>query len=256
MLSKISLRTILAVTVVLIWATCFLGVSASPTFNSVKRQSSCPESYTFSIPSIDVIHHRSASEDTIYLAIAIAVAGQPTYNISGPLEKHGNGVIDVGYTYSNIPVGDDQNAVFAYVLTNNGHDTSGEVEQQLATAAVALAEHGAQAVENVPDTTDLQTTLEESLGLVIGALATNPVTLILSALTDLGITLDEIFTTGCDGPLGAGVHAFSGAGICSSGGYQGTDQDEGDPDEEVFGIIPGIVCSTTTSLYDVSWSVS
>jgi len=255
MLSKISLRTILAVTVVLIWATCFLGVSASPTFNSVKRQSSCPESYTFSIPSIDVIHHRSASEDTIYLAIAIAVAGQPTYNISGPLGKHGNGVIDVGYTYSNIPVGDNQNAVFAYVLTNNGHDTSGEVEQQLATAAVALAEHGAQVVENVPDTTNLQTTLEESLGLVIGAV-TNPLTLILSALTDIGITLDEIFTTGCDGPLGAGAHAFSGAGICSSGGYQGTDQDEGDPDEEILGIIPGIVCSTTTSLYDVSWSVS
>jgi hypothetical protein len=254
MLSKISRTTL----VVLIWATSFLGVSASPTFNSVKRQSSCPGFYNFSIPSIDVIHHRSASEDTIYIAAAIAVAGEPTYNISGPLGKHGNGDVDVGLIFSNIAVADDENAVFAYVLTNNGHATSGTVEQQLATAVIALAERGAQFVENVPDTTDLQTTLEEGLGLIIGAatLDTNPLTLILGVLADIGITLDEIFTDGCDGPLGAGAHAFSGAGICSSGGYQGTDQDEGDPDEEILGIIPGILCSTTTSLYDVSWSVS
>jgi hypothetical protein len=131
------------------------------------------------------------------------------------LGKHGNGVVEVDLTFPAVPVGDDENAVFAYVLNNDGQDSDAAVSKVVA-AAVALADGGTLAVPNLP---------------VVG--------------------------TNCDGPLAAGSHAFSGAEICSvSGGYQGTDQDKGYPDQTILGIPASILCSTTTSLYNVSWSVS
>ena len=67
----------------------------------------------------------------------------------------------------------------------------------------------------------------------------------------------DLFTEGCDGWLAAGLHGFNGSGIClGSMITSGIDSSSGAEDEELFGIIPGIICNIQRSLYNVSWSAA
>lgn len=49
----------------------------------------------------------------------------------------------------NVPIADDEIAVFTYVIINNGHSTESEVQKLLETAAVKLADTSAQAAAKV-----------------------------------------------------------------------------------------------------------
>lgn len=226
------------------------AVSAEANFRDngqtkLRSRDSCPNYYTFGIGNIDVVHHRSASEDTIYIAAIVAV-GKQTYNITQYYGKHGNGNFDANIVFPDIYIPGNETAILTYLIVNNGHASQTTVENALINAAVSLAQRGVAVAAGIAVGEDVVETVLSVLGFGLSA--------VLGVLTLLGFGLAEIFTEGCDGWLAAGVHAFPGPLAClNASSLQGTDANEGVADEKVLGFIPGIVCSTTTSLYDVSW---
>jgi hypothetical protein len=242
--------------IILIAAICALSAAAdssySPRVRSGKHRirDSCPGQYTFGIPNINVVNHRSASEDTIYVAAAVSVESGGTitiYNITECYGQHGNGILNTGILFSNIPIGDNDVAIFSYLVVNAGHGSQQDVEQMIGDAVIAVVKKGAQIATGV-----LIGDLLPTLGRIIGFALNNIVGWIVSFI---GNGIEELVSQGCDGYLAAGLHAFSGEQICESTSIMGTDACEGAPDEELLGLIPGVVCSTTTSLYEVDWFV-
>jgi hypothetical protein len=205
---------------------------------------SCPGKYSFGLDTIDVVHHRSASKDTVYISAVLAISGRASTKITKAYGKHGDGSFSAGITFENVALADTETAALSYLIINQGHGSESDIEKQLETAAVSIAEQAAQLATQVA-AEDIAAAIGRVFGFGIGG--------ILGWLViSIGETIEELITEGCDGYLGAGIHTFSGAGVCA-GAIQGTDVNEGTEDQLFLGFIPGIVCSATTSQYDVNW---
>lgn len=212
------------------------------------RQIQCPGQYNFGIDFVNVVHHRSAMRDTVYISISLATP-KATYNYTQYYGKHGNGQIDAGLAFLNVPLGYNEQAVFTYTIVNNGHASQDQVSQTLEQAAFTVAETGINiAVESVID-------VISAIGKVVGTVLGD----IIGWLVDsIGNSIEEIVQHGCDGYLGVGYHAFTGENICMQEiPTLGVDINLGTgvPVQKLFGFIPGIICSLKTSEYNVSWYV-
>lgn len=225
--------------------------SSDPRTRDLRSRDQCPGKYSFGIPLVDVVHHRSAKEDTIYIAAAVAVqsgGSYTVYNVTKSYGKHGNGNFSAGIEFTDIPVGDNDVALFTYLIVNAGHGSQQSVEAEIAKAVIAVATQGAKIASTV-----VIDDLIGALSRIIGFAFDGIVGWIIGFIGD-GIV--ELVTEGCDGYLAAGLHAFSGEQICSNSvPLSGIDVNDGSSDEELFGFIPGVICSSTPSLYDVEWDV-
>ena len=210
-------------------------------------RSTCPGQYNFSLTNIDAVHRRSQGKDTVWIAIAVAV-GNNTYKGIKGYGKHGNGNFKADIVLENIPVGDTDVAIFSYVIINNGHKSQSQITQTLDQAVIGIATIGAQIAANVA-IDEIIPEIARVIGITFGEI-------IGWLIGFIGSGIEELVKEGCDGFLAAGYHGFSGQQICSgSVPLQGMDVSLGTSDEKLFGIIPGIVCSTIPSQYDVFWSV-
>jgi hypothetical protein len=241
--------------IIAVWITLLLGIHAIsvPRNHLQVRNSSCPGVYDFGLDTIDIIHHRSARKDTIYIAATVTVNGtvQASYNISNYYGKHGNGEFNADILFANITVSDDDIAVLSYVIMNLGHGSIDKNKQQVQNYAYMLSEKGVQSVVKALSGDNIGETIAEVITKVVSELLED----LGELLEGLGGFIEDIISlkNGCDGLLGAGLHAFRGIDICSMDvALQGTDVNKGVRDEEL-GDIPGIICSATTSLYNVSW---
>ena len=217
----------------------------------LRTRATCPGKYTFGIPLVDVVHHRSRQKDTIYIAAAVSVesGGKYTmYHVTKSYGKHGNGNFSAGILFSDISVGDNDVVIFSYLIVNAGHGSEHDVKQKIEQAVIAVVTKGAEIATSV-----VIDDLIPTIGRIIGLAFDNIIGWIIGFI---GAGIAELVKEGCDGYLAAGVHAFSGEQICSkSVPLMGTDVNKGTSVEKLFGFIPGIVCSSTKSVYDVDWFV-
>jgi hypothetical protein len=205
---------------------------------------SCPGQYSFGLDTIDVVDQRSASEDTVYISAVLAIAGRDSMKITKYYGQHGDGNFSAGITFENVALADTETAALSYLIVNQGHGSESDIEKALETAAVSVAEQAAQLATQVA-AQDIAEAIGKVFGYGIGG--------ILGFLViSIGETITDLITEGCDGYLGARIHTFAGAGVCA-GAIQGTDVNEGTEDQLFLGFIPGIICSATTSQYDVDW---
>jgi hypothetical protein len=212
--------------------------------NSHLERRSCPGQYSFGLGTIDVVHHRSESEDTIYISAVLAISGRDPYKITKAYGKHGNGNFSADIAFENIPLADNEIAALSYLIVNQGHGSQSDVETKLESATISIAEQAAQIAIEV-GAEDVSAEIGRVFGFGLGG--------ILGWLVvSVGESIEELITEGCDGYLGAGIHTFTGAGVCS-GPIQGTDVNQGTTDQLFMGFVPGVICSTQTSQYDVDY---
>jgi hypothetical protein len=209
-----------------------------------ERNETCTGYYNFGISNIDVIEQRSADKDTIYLSASLVV-GEDTYTITKYYGKHGKGSFVPDILFQNIPVAGDQIAILAYLAINDGHGSIMGNEYTLGNNTLTLAQNGYDNVQNQPQDDILEILIE-----VIGMTFARIIRFLFSVVEEA----IDLFTQGCDGWLAAGVHGFTGEQICSgSVTLSGDDTCNGAEDEELFGFIPGVVCNTQRSIYEISW---
>jgi hypothetical protein len=144
-----------------------------------------------------------------------------------------------------IEVADDERVIMAYIMANDSLPPA-DVTNYLTSAGKTLASTALAAYTG--------STEASALVLKGGINVTVPTS--GSALTALGAWLSSVvpgtlasdgsWAASCDGPVAAGVHAFTGAKL-RQGGNLATDH--------CVGINSGPGCGNN-SLYDVGWSVS
>jgi hypothetical protein len=159
--------------------------------------------------------------------------------------------IPAGINLTNLSIGPDEVAVFAYLAFNNGHGKITENEFLLSNYTAQLAQTGVDKIQDGPITTS-------NAGIVVPSLDG-------SALDDvlefLGANIEgfvDLFTEGCDGWVAGGIHGFNGSEICSgSVPLNGTDFSAGNSssDPTIFGI-SGSICNADPSFYKVNWLVN
>src|SRR5271170_7625654 len=215
-----------------------------------KRQTTttgaCSGYYNFILGDIDVIQQRSAKHDTVYISACLVVE-YDQYCVTKLYGAQGKGAFNADLLFQNIPIQDDQAAVFAYTIINDDHGKPIDIEMTLGNATLSLAKTG---VENVMQyqTQPVSEVIAQFIGVTFSK--------VISLLINIFGGILDLFTEGCDGWLAAGVHGFRGADICSGGDLlNGTDVSLGVGDEELFGFIPGVICNSQPSQYDVAWDV-
>jgi hypothetical protein len=216
--------------------------------NVVQRQSSCSGYYNFGINLINIIQQRSSEHDTVYVSACVTAGGQD-YCFTKLYGKHGKGTFNPNIYFQNIPVKDDEYAVFSYLIINDDHGKPIDIETSLSNGTLSLAQKGVSFASQYQSNP-----VGETIAQFIGATFAR----IIGFIVDVIGGFVDLFTQGCDGWLAAGVHGFTGADICngSAADLMGTDSSPGDQDETLFGFIPGIVCNTQPSEYDVTWLVN
>jgi hypothetical protein len=167
--------------------------------------------YNFNIDTVHVIEIASYGSDTIYISASLAISGRPTLTGTRYYGDHTDGdYLSPGNFFADVPLADDEVAVFSYVIVNNGHDQS-EIVQKMEdglvllgeTAAKALAKAGADAAGALIGG-ELGTAVVPLLGTALGALA--------GWLVD---TIGHILFANCDEVVATGVHAFKGSDLCA-----------------------------------------
>jgi hypothetical protein len=206
------------------------------------------QTYVFTIGNVKVVTQRSSDageSDTDFLNLTVAVGSKPVLFSTVPLGDHYYGDDFDANVRIAIEVADDERVIMAYIIANDSLSPADVTNyltgagKSLASTALAAytgsAEASALALKgginvNVPTSGSALTALGAWLsGVVPGALAPN-----------------GAWSASCDGPVAAGVHAFTGAKL-RQGGNLATDHCVGIDSAEGCG---------NNSLYDVGWSVS
>ena len=216
--------------------------------NTVQRRSSCSGYYNFGINLINVVQQRSSKHDTVYVSACVAAGGK-SYCFTKLYGKHGKGTFNPNIYFQNIPVKDYESAVFSYLIVNNGHGKPIDVETSLSNGTLSLAQQGVSYASQYQSNS-----VGETIAQFIGETFVRIVGFVVSIIGGFV----DLFKEGCDGWLAAGVHGFRGMDICNGtpADLTGTDSSPGTQDEELFGFIPGVTCSTKSSEYDVTWVVN
>jgi len=166
----------------------------------IHSRSSCPGVYNIGLGTVRIVHHRALERDSVYIGATLIVTspGNPAYNVSNFYGKHRDGHFNSNITFSNISVPDEAVAVLGYVIVNIGrHHNQTENKLSAQKAAFTVTKNGVNAA---PDYSPSDT-------------AANVVKLIPDVGGVFGAIID--IAQGCDGLVGAGLHLFSGASMCS-----------------------------------------
>jgi hypothetical protein len=243
-----SLSTVILSATLLVQAALLTPRGDNQGHETIQPRSSCSGYYNFSIDLVNVVEQRSASHDTIYISACVAVGNQD-YCFTKSYGEHGKGTFNPNILFKNIPVGDNEVSVFSYLIINDDHGSSLDIETNLGNATLSLAQQGIT-FANLNN----NTSVDEILAQYIGNTFARIVGFVLNVIGGLV----ELLSSGCDGWLAAGIHGFRGEDICNSSmvDLQGTDSSPGAKDQELFGFIPGVVCNSNPSQYNVSWSAS
>jgi len=163
-----------------------------------------------------------------------------------------------GFTYPNIvfhdiPLDDNEVAVFSYVIINNGHATESDILRALEAVASKLASVGANAAANA-----VEGGAAAAAGAATGALLGSPVPIIgtvvgaaLGAIvgTLLGSVFPIIFAN-CDGPIGSASNTITGSELAQK---FNSGQSFGHKDQNP-GVDSPAGCGDN-SVYATTWSV-
>lgn len=244
-----SLSTVILLATILVQAALLTPRGDNQGHETIQPRSSCSGYYNFSIDLVNVVEQRSASYDTIYISACVATGNQD-YCFIKSYGQHGKGTFNPNILFKNIPVGDNEVSVFSYLILNDDHGSSLDIETNLGNATLSLAQRGI----TFGNFNNNNTSIDEILAQYIGDTFARIVGFVLNVVPGLV----GLFSSGCDGWLAAGIHGFRGEDICNSSmvDLQGTDSSPGGEDQKLFGFIPGIICNTNPSQYDVNWSAS
>jgi uncharacterized protein with LGFP repeats len=202
--------------------------------------------YSFSIDNFTISETRSRHKDTDYISASVAVAGRPTLSANQKLGDLDNGTFPTAMQFTGVPVGDDETAVFTYLIVNSGHSDPGEAEKATETAAKTLAEKGAQAAA-----TAVGGAIGAALGASIGTAIVPLIGTALGALASWVVTsVGALLFADCDGPVAAAVHTYTGHQLRAgtSLGLKLTDSDHHPGVDSAHG------CGAN-SIYDVRWTI-
>lgn len=169
------------------------------------------ETYNFNIDTVHIIEIASHWSDTIYISASLAIAGRPTLTGTRYYGDHSSGdYLSPGNFFANVPLGEEEVAVFSYVIVNNGHDQS-ELSQRLEQGLLTLGETAAAAVAKAG--------AEAAGALLGGELGTAAVPIIGTALGALAgwlvETIGNFLFGDCDEIVATGVHVFKGSDLCA-----------------------------------------
>ena len=152
---------------------------------------------------------------------------------------------------TNLSIGPDDVAIFAYLAFNKGHGNTAENEFDLSNYTAQLAQTGLDKIQD-------GTLTASNVGLVVPTLGGSTLSDILEFIGANIASIAGLFTEGCDGWVAGGIHGFNGSEICSGlVPLNGTDfsAGNGSTDPTIFGI-DGSICNADPSFYKVSWLVN
>jgi len=210
--------------------------------------------YTFSVDTIACNVTRSARRDTLHISVSVAIAGRDPIVKTKSLGDHKEGFTFPGIPLTNIPIADDEIAVFTYVIINNGHSTESEVHKLLETAATKIATTGAAAAAQA-----IGEGAKAAAGAAIGALVGSPIPIVgpiigaaLGALSAflLGELID-VLNPNCDGPIASAAMTIGGAELRQrlAGGQPWSHKDSNPGVDSPGG------CGANSE-YETTWSIS
>ena len=211
-------------------------------------------SYNFAVDQIACTTTRSRNTDTLHISVSVAIAGRDPVVQTKSLGDHAEGFTFPAMPLRNIPIADDEIAVFTYVIINNGHSTQGEVQKLLETAAVKLADTGAQAAAKV-----IGEGAKAAAGAAMGALVGSAVPIVgtivgaaLGAVSAflLGALINAI-DPNCDGPIASAAMTIGGKELREklASGQPWSHQDSNPGIDSPGG------CGAN-SMYQTTWSIS
>jgi hypothetical protein len=245
MSSLSSLFTTFVVTISFLQATVLTLERNGYEHTGLIQRQTCSSEYDFSISEIDIVQLRSAVHDTVYVSACVATRDE-FYCHTGYYGQHGKATFDPAIRFRNISVADDDVAILAYLIINQGISNNVlNVETVLGNATLLLAQRANMALFEYG-----QQDVAEIIALHIG---TSLAAIVAFVTNVAGSGVENLLTTRCDGWLAAGVHGFRGNDNCGST-LQGTDDSSGSGDPELLGFIP--ICNTHTSQYNISWLVT
>jgi hypothetical protein len=202
--------------------------------------------YLFALDSFRITDTRSLHEDTDYVSISLAVGAAAPITRVKYMGDVNNGTFKPGVSFDNVAVDPTMPAVFSYTIVNNGHGAKANVEKALEQAGTQLAQKAAQAAAKA---------VGAEIGSLLGAsIGTAAVPIVGTALgTVAGWLVSEIGSVlfaNCDGPVAAGLHAFTGAELAAmtAGGKVMTQTDHNPGIDSPRG------CGRNSNYY-VTWSV-
>jgi hypothetical protein len=175
-----------------------------------------PPVYNFSLDLIQCSTTRSRGSDTIFASTSVAIAGRDPFSITKKLGDHNDGSFNPEMVLGNVPVADDEVAVFSYVIVNSGHGDDSFVEKTINEATTKLAKKGADAAVGVAVDV-VATAVGAAVGSLIGSSVPVVGTIVGAALGALAGKLlgdlIDIINPNCDGPLAAGTATIIGQNL-------------------------------------------
>lgn len=211
-------------------------------------------SYNFSVDTIACNVTRSRSTDTLWISVSVAIAGRNPVVQTKALGDHAEGFTYPGVPLTNIPISDDEIAVFTYVIINNGHSTESDVHKLIESAATKIATTGANAAANA-----IGEGAKVAAGAAIGAALGSAIPILgtivgaaLGALSSflLGELINSI-NPNCDGPIASAAMTIGGAELRKtlSTGQPWTHKDSNPGVDSAGG------CGSNSD-YSTTWSIS
>jgi hypothetical protein len=186
------------------------------------------------------------------LSACVAIGSQGYHCDSGYYGKYPSETkIPAGINLTNLSIGPDDVAIFAYLAFNKGHGNMSTNEFDLSNYTAQLAQTG---VDKIQD----GTLTASNVGLVVPTLDGSTLSDILEFIGANIAGIADLFTEGCDGWVAGGIHGFNGSEICSgSVPLNGTDFSAGNGSTvpTIFGI-DGSICNADPSFYKVTWLVN
>jgi hypothetical protein len=155
-----------------------------------------------------VIHNtRSLRKDTDYISASVAVAERPALKATQKLGDLGNGTFRTAINLKNVPVADNETAVFSYAIVNSGHSDPSTAEKTLEQAVSTLAEKGAQAAASAAGSA-----IGAALGASIGTAVVPLIGTALGAVAGWVVSYaGKLIFANCDGAVAAAVHTYTGS---------------------------------------------
>ena len=165
--------------------------------------------YSFALDSFQINNTRASHTDTDYVAASVIVGeGVPQTQVRAMGDLN-NGTYPVGFAFENVPVSDNENAVFSYSIVNSGHANSDQAKQTLEQAMSTLSTQAADAA-----TAAIAPQIGVALGELLGTIAVPLIGSALGALAGWLVTsAGSLIFANCDGTVAAGVHVFDATSL-------------------------------------------
>jgi len=172
--------------------------------------------YNFSVDVIQCNMPRSQKTDTLYISASVAIAGREPIKASRSLGDHAEGLTYPGISLWNVPLADNEIAVFTYVIVNSGHQNQSAILKTIEDTATSLAKTGANAAAQAVGAAG-GAAAAAAIGALIGSSVPVIGTIIGAALGALagkffGAFIDFL-NPNCDGPIASAVQTITGSDL-------------------------------------------